>query len=410
MAHPLISLPLRLGLVFILALWPAGASAEGEEPGAAPSAQGPAPGAPDGPREESDGVLVPAASEGSMGRASLLGQPTLEQPRPSFQVLPVVASVVPGLLFHGLGPLAAGDTRTAGRLFAMEGTGLGLLLLGGVPIALTGASRRVIGPLYAVSLTGASLFLLSAMANIYSTVSPAFTPGLAAPRLPPLELDFGYQHVSDPNFDYRHFLALGATARLSSVRLEAAARLSSNDANMRIRLGGAYRLIGEPELARGGADGTALDVEAGVAYHRFPTEGFFMASGEVGLKGRYAMARLSPRLEGSFAEVGAGLALQSYGYFGPISEDALHQQILFTIAYGVYLGHAGPLRGEALLYYDHRKDDYAGGLKAGAGVPGHFGLRGRVLLSERWGVSADVQAGSAYVARLSAVYTMGGEP
>jgi hypothetical protein len=169
-------------------------------------------------------------------------------------------------------------------------------------------------------------------------------------------------------------------------------------------------VLGAPEQARGGADGTAIDVEAAAVYHRFPTEGFFMGSAELGLKGRYAMSRLSPRLEGSFAEVSAGLAFQGYGYFGPISEDSLHQQLLFTFGYGVYLGHAGPLRGEALLYYDHRKDDYAGGLKGGAGVPGHVGLRGRVLLSERWGVSADVQAGSAYVARLSAVYTLGGEP
>jgi hypothetical protein len=292
----------------------------------------------------------------------------------------------------------------------MEGTGLGLLLVGGAPIALTGASRRLIGPLYTVSLAGAGLFSLSAMANIYSTVSPAFTPGVAAPHLPPLELDFGYQHVSDPVFDYRHFLALGATARLASVRLEGTARLSPDDGNARIRLGGAYRVLGEPEHARGGTDGTAVDVEAGGVYHRFPTEGFTLAGVELGLRGRYAMARLSPSLEGSFSEVSVGLAFQGYSFFGPTSEDALHQQLLFTFGYGVYLGRAGPLLGEALLYYDHRKDDYAGGLKAGAGVPGHFGLRGRVLLSERWGVSADVQAGSAYVARLSAVYTIGGKP
>jgi hypothetical protein len=353
--------------------------------------------------------LVPVASEGFVRgappSASLLPGPS----RPAFKVLPVVASVVPGLLFHGLGPLAAGDTRTAGRLFAMEGTGLGLLMASGVPIFLTGASRRLIGPLYAVALTGGALFSISAMANLYSAVSPAFTPGVAAPSLPPLELDFGYQYVSDPNFDYGHFLALGATARLSLVRLEATARLAPGEGNTRVWLGGAYRLHGEPERARGNTDGTAVDLEVGAVYHRFPTEGFLVTGGEAGVRGRYAMARLSPRLEGSFAEASVGLAFQGYRFFGPVSEDALHQQLLFTFAYGVYLGRGGPLRGEALLYYDHRKDDYAGGLKAGAGVLGHFGVRGRVLLSERWGVSADVQAGSAYVARLSAVYALGGE-
>ncbi|HEX8697599.1 MAG TPA: hypothetical protein VF815_02065 [Myxococcaceae bacterium] len=332
------------------------------------------------------------------------------QPRPDFRVLPVVASVVPGLLFHGLGPLTAGDTRTAGRLFALEGAGLGLLITSGIPIFLTGASRRVIGPLYAVALAGGSLFSISAMANIYSAVSPAFEPGVPAASLPPLELDFGYQYVSDPNFDYGHFMALGVTTRLDVVRLEAAARLAVDEGNARVRLGGAYRLLGAPERARGGEDGTAVDLEVGAIYHRFPSEGFLVTGGEMGVKGRYAMARMSPRLAGSFAEASVGLAFQGYRFFGPVSEDALHQQLLFTFAYGVYLGRGGPLKGEAMLYYDHRKDDYAGGIKGGAGVLGHFGLRGRMLLSERWGVSADVQAGSAYVTRLSAVYALGGEP
>lgn len=409
MAHPLMSLLRGVGFAFVLALLPGVAVAEEAGP-IAPLVEGGAPGGSDAPRAAAVLEPVPVAAEGPWGGLPPLASQAPQQSRPAFRVLPVVASVVPGLLFHGLGPLAAGDTRTAGRLFAMEGTGLGLLAVGGVPIALTGASRRVIGPLYAVCLAGAGLFSLSAMANIYSVVSPAFTPGVAAPSLPPLELDFGYQYVSDPNFDYQHFVALGATARLDAVRLEGTARLSPNEGNARLRLGGAYRLLGEPERARGGADGTALDAEAGVLYHRFPTEGFVLLGAEVGLRGRYAMARLSPRLEGSFAEVSAGVAFQGYSFFGPINDDALHEQVLFTFGYGVYLGRSGPLRGEALLYYDHRKDDYAGGLKAGAGVPGHFGLKGRVLLSEHWGVSADVQAGSAYVARVSAVYTMGGEP
>jgi hypothetical protein len=366
--------------------------------------------ASDVPRQAAEVQRVPETPTGLVRvgppPASLLAV----QPRPAFKVLPVVASVVPGLLFHGLGPLLAGDTSTAGRLFALEGTGLGLLVASGIPIFLTGASRRLIGPLYAVALTGGGLFSISAMANLYSVVSPAFSPGVAAPSLPPLELDFGYQYVSDPSFDYGHLLALGATARLTSVRLEAKARLALDEGNARVWAGGAYRLLGESERARGSADGTALDLEVGVLYHRFPTEGFAVTGAELGVRGRYAMARLSPRLEGSFAEAGVGLALQTYHFFGPVADDALHEQLLYTFAYGVYLGRGGPLRGEALLYYEHRKDDYAGGLKVGAGVLGHFGLRGRVLLSERWGVSADVQAGSAYVARLSAVYALGGEP
>ncbi len=122
------------------------------------------------------------------------------------------------------------------------------------------------------------------------------------------------------------------------------------------------------------------------------------------------MARWSPRLAGSFAEMAVGVGFRSYRFSGPISEDTLHQGLLFTFGYGVWLGRGGPLRGEALLYYSHRKDDYAGGLIAMGDIPGHFGLRGRVLLTERWGVAAEVQAGSAYVGRLSLLYAMGGAP
>jgi hypothetical protein len=333
------------------------------------------------------------------------------QPRASFQVLPVAASVLPGLLFHGLGPWLAGDGHTAKQLFALEGTGLGLIALGGVPIAFTGASRRTIAPLYAVTLAGFSLFGISALANLYSVTSPAFDPGVAPPSLPPLELELGYQHVSDPVFEYGHFISLGALARLDSVRLEATARMSPDEGNTQVRLGGAYRLLGERERALRGADGTALDAELYGLFHRFPTEGFTVAGAEVGLRGRYAMARVSPALAGSFAEASLGTSFQGYSYPGAVDEGNLYEQLLFSFGYGVWLGRGGPVKGEAMLYYDHRKDGFAGGMRTrGGGVIGSFGLRGRALLTEDWGVAAELQAGGAMVGRLSLIYTVGGEP
>lgn len=331
----------------------------------------------------------------------------LEPLRPRFEVLPAAVSVVPGLLLHGLGPLVAGDTRTAGRLFLLEGSGLGLLLAGGVPIAMSGASRRLIGPLYAVTLAGVGLFSISTLSNLYGALAPAFPPGAVPRYLPPLELEVGYQHVVDPAFDYRHFVSVGALARLGHVRLEAGAKLSPDEGNLRVRVGGAYRLLGAPEGSRAGADGTALDLEAAALAHRYPTESFTLGGGELFLRGRYDMARFSPRMAGSFAEMGVGFAMQGYVYAGPV-DDILFEQLLFTFGYGVYLGRGGPFRGEALLYYDHRKDDFPGGIQAGGGVPGYVGLRGRMLLTGRWGVSAELQAGSALVGRVSLVYALGG--
>ncbi|QSQ28439.1 hypothetical protein JY651_38840 [Pyxidicoccus parkwayensis] len=328
----------------------------------------------------------------------------------TFQPLPVAASVLPGLLFHGLGPWLAGDGHTAKQLWALEGTGLGLIAAGGVPIVFTGASRRTIAPLYAVTLAGFSVFGISALANLYAVTSPAFDPGVPASSLPPLELEMGYQYVNDPAFEYSHFISLGALARLDSVKLEATARLAPGEGNTQVRFGGAYRLIGEPEGARNGSDGTSLDAELYGLFHRYPTEGFTMAGGEVGLRGRYAMVRVSPALAGSFAEASIGTSLQGYSYPGAVSDGNLDEQLLFTFGYGVWLGRGGPVRGDALLYYDHRKDGFAGGMRTrGGGVVGNFGLRGRALLTKDWGVAAEVQAGGAIVGRLSLIYAVGGE-
>ncbi|OJT18666.1 hypothetical protein BO221_38645 [Archangium sp. Cb G35] len=329
--------------------------------------------------------------------------------RPRFEVLPAAVSVVPGLLLHGMGSLVAGDTQTAGRHFLLQGSGLGLLVAGGIPIAMSGASRRVIGPLYAMTLTGVGILSISTLANLYGAVSPAFPPGQVPQHLPPLELEAGYQHVMDPAFDYRHFVSVGALARLDRVRLDAGVRLSPDEGNLRVRVGGAYRLLGTPEGSHRRADGTALDLEAAALAHRYPAEVFTLAGGELFLRGRYDMARFSPRMAGSFAEMGVGFAMQSYIYTGPV-DDILFEQLLFSFGYGVYLGRGGPFRGEAMLYYDHRKDDFPGGIKAGGGVPGFVGLRGRMFLSGPWGVAAELQAGSAVVGRVSLVYALGGEP
>ncbi|RYZ35897.1 MAG: hypothetical protein EOO71_33830, partial [Myxococcaceae bacterium] len=305
---------------------------------------------------------------------------------------------------------AAGDTATAKQLFGVEAIGLGLIGAGLVPIALTGASRRTIGPLYAVTLTGAGLFSMSMLANLYGVISPGVGQGTVPSTLPPLEFDLGYQYVSDATADYRNFFALGAVARLESVRLEASARLAPDEGNTWIRAGAAYRLWGAPEQALGSGDGTALDVEGFATYHRYPTEGFTVGGGEFSLRGRYAMSRLSPRLSGSFAEGSVGLSYQGYVYPGPVADDNLHGQLLYTFGYGVWLGRGGPFKGEAMLYYDHRKDGLVGGLRGrGGGIIGSFGLRGRVLLTDRWGVSAEAQAGGALMGRLSLVYAVGGD-
>jgi hypothetical protein len=355
-------------------------------------------------------VVAPEPSP-SGGRVSEARVRLVEDgPRPPFKPLAVPVAVVPGLLFHGLGAWVAGDGATARGLFTAEAVGLGLIGAGLVPIALTGASRKTIGPLYAVTVTGAGVFSLSMLANLYAVVSPAFDPGRVPDTLPPLEFDLGYQYVHDATADYRNFFALGAVARLSAVRLEASARLAPDEGNALIRAGAAYRLWGAPERTLGLGDGTSLDVEGFATYHRYPTEGFTLGGGEVALRGRYAMARFGPRFAGSFVEGSLGLSAQAYSYPGRVEDDNLYGQLLYTFGYGVWLGRGGPLKGEAVLYYDHRKDGLVGGIRGrGGGMVGSFGLKGRVLLTDRWGVAAEAQAGGALMGRVSLVYAVGGD-
>ncbi len=351
------------------------------------------------------GAARASTPEGGPGGSDAPLQP---EARPAFKVVPAVVSVAPGLLLHGLGSLTAGDTALAGRLFLLQGSGLGLLAAGVIPIALTGASQHVIGPLYGLAIAGTGVFSVSMLSNLYAAVSPAFDPGVPALRLPRLELEAGYQSITDPSFSYRHFASLGARARLDRVRLDAGVRWAPGVDNVRVGAGAAYRLLGAPEGARLGAEGSALDVEAAVVVHRFPQEAFTLGGGEVFLRGRYDLARLGARLAGSFAEMGGGLAIQRYAY-PDFLDDRLSQQLLFTFGFGVYLGRGGPFRGEALLYYDHRKDDFAGGIRGGAGVPGFLGLRARALLVGPWGASVEAQAGSALVGRVSLFYAWGGD-
>ena len=64
-----------------------------------------------------------------------------------------------------------------------------------------------------------------------------------------------------------------------------------------------------------------------------------------------------------------------------------------------------------MLYYDHRHDDFAAGLKVPgipSGVAGHFGFLARAFVTEHWGMSVEAMAGSAYVLGASMLFRQGG--
>jgi len=324
------------------------------------------------------------------------------------------AAVFPGALAHGAGHFVIGQPQTGFRLLALEGVGLGVTVGGIAAIAATGASRRFIGPLIAGTVSGVGLFIIPALADLYGVLAPEGGTGSPPRAMPWLETQAGFRYVYDPTFAYRAFLVQGVDLRWRPFRLSSSAWFALDDANARIRTLGAFRFFG-PETRDGAPakDGSFLDIEGGFTHHRYASNGFSIGTFELSLQGRLDLGRIGPTLRGSFAEMEWGFALETYRYHALAAPPELGELLLARFAFGAYLGHQGYPRGEAMVFYNHRRDGFVGGLKfpgVGAGVPGHFGLEGRMYLSPRWGLLLDMRVGSAYIGGLSLLFRYGGNP
>jgi hypothetical protein len=307
--------------------------------------------------------------------------------------------VVPGALVHGSGSWVLGDDEAAGRLLLLEGAGVGLTLGGLTGLALTGASRYLAGPLAATTIAGVSLFSLTLLADIYRVSAPA--EGIGEPRRSPFfESHVGYAYVQDPLFQFHNFAHHGfrVQAEATSLRFEMFSALDQG--NTRLRVQPALRLW-QPAHSRPDVvtDGSFFDTSFAGTLHDFNQDGFSTMTYELLEELRLDTARIVPTLRGAFTEFNLGYALRQTRFkdFGVTSYDTL---LLAGFGFGVYLGEAEGQGGEAVLYYDHRHDDFAAGFKApglGSGVPGHFGLKARYYFDQHWGLGGFAEVGSAWV-------------
>lgn len=356
-----------------------------------------------------------ARGEGEAGPAST----DLEAPEPAALEpgwLPVAGALAPGLLIHGSGHMIGGDIDGGLTLLAIEGVGLGLMGAGLAPIVTLGASRKVIGPAYALTLAGLGLFSISGTADLYGAIFSGRPPGTPEREHPWLSLRAAYTWVHDPRFDTGHLLGLQATTWLWGLRLEPRALFALDADQQHLRLDAAWRILGPAGPTCGPAiDGTFIELSLAADYQRHAEDGFAVLGLEAFALGRYDMGRLMPSLAGSFAELGLGWGLQLFDYRAldsGLGQDAT-PQLLMRFGYGLYLGTPGQRWGEVRFFYDHRHDDLAGGLSlgfAGDGVGGHFGLDGHFWLTPTWGLAAGIRAGSAWVASVGVMWRLGGEP
>jgi hypothetical protein len=323
------------------------------------------------------------------------------QAAPRAGLLPALAAVVPGVVVHGSGHWVAGDRCGAGRQLAIEGVALGVTAAGVIPLVATGASRKVVA--YAVPLTigGVGLFLVSWASDIYGAAGGGARRVAPRTRASPIAASVGYAHVRDPQFEHGHFAVVDADARHGRLRVSPSAWIATDADMQRLRLEGAYRLLG-PRPDRAARDGSHAELQLAGTLHRAGDDAFSILIAEVSARGRLDLDRIGVPLRGSFAEVELGWGVESYLIDG--AETTVQALQLARFGHGIYLGDPARRHGEILLYYDHRHDALSGGLGTGQpfdGPWGHVGLSGWYSVLPGWSVVAQLEAGSAYVSRLS---------
>lgn len=375
------------------------------------SAAGPA-GAPRRTADDTTSVNARANDTRPSGDSSDRARPARAKrsTKTSPRALAIGGAVFPGFIAHGTGHFIYGRQKVARQLLMLEGAGLGLTLLGLGGLAVTGASSRTVAPFAISTIGGLGLFSTTFLADLYGVAMPDEARGRPLRRMPDVVTYAGVFYAYNPVFSYGTFARTGLDIRRGAWRLSPELSASPAGRNTIGRVEGAYRLTGP----RAGADetpsrdGSFVDLRAAYTHHAFGLEAVDLSTGEAQVRGRLDLERIGDSLSGSFAELGTGLALQS-ARVRRLTSDA-STLLLGRFGFGIYLGRRDRSRGEIQIYYDHRHDGLAGGLKmpgVGSGVGGFVGANASAFVRSGWGVLVDAQAGSALVAGISLAYRHG---
>lgn len=324
---------------------------------------------------------------------------------PDIKPSAVVVSVVPGFFIHGAGHWVAGDKKTAKKLLAIQGTGLAMVLLGGVPMLITGAAKYPSRFGIPLIVSGTGLLLTSWLSDVFGVSGGTRIGGVPRTVLPDGEAQAGLAYVVDPQFAYSSFAIAKADFGWKAWSIRPWVAVALDDDNQRVRTELAYRVRGA-QRRRSAMDGSHLEVGVAAAYHRYGTERFSTLGVEVFAAARVDLARAAQTLRGAFGEFSIGIGGDQLRYNN--AEDDLSTQLLAKVAFGMYLGRSAN-RGEVRLYYDHRRDDLAGGLALprGGGFLGHFGIEGTVNLNNGWLLAPQFEVGSAYIFHMGFIRRFG---
>jgi hypothetical protein len=299
---------------------------------------------------------------------------------------------------------------TAQKLAIAGGIGLvGALTSVGL-VALTGASRRVVGPLAAAGVMSVGIFSTSLLGDLYAVLAPEGGTGEPLREVAPIEAMTGAYAMSDPIFRHSALVVERLDMRWALLRTSVQAEHAPETVSRRLRMEEGIRLYGTRPGERG-RDGTFVELEGAFTDHAYPRDGFGTTIAELSVRARMDLARVDRELSGAFVEgqVGTGLMVDRYRGVGTNDTGSL---LLGRFAFGTYLGtpSADDVHGEASVYYDHRRDGFVGGLEPngiGAGYLGSVGALGRMWLGRSFGIGANVAAGSALLGGVSLHFRSG---
>ncbi|MDX2089008.1 MAG: hypothetical protein SFX73_14220 [Kofleriaceae bacterium] len=316
--------------------------------------------------------------------------------------LALAAGIVPGIVARGLGSYLRGNRVAAKRLALAGGAGLGLMLAGGLPLGISRGNAWTIEPFAPMLITGAGLFFGTWVFDLWGTAGGRRT--LPEPRaITPWSLEIGAIGHADP---YRTRLLGTAHARVvldGRFEIGAGGWFDAGGDGQQLNLEANVRLLGAAPTGAVIADGSRLWIRTTARRRAEAVDAVDIWTGEISVAGRYDMVRLAPSLDGAFFEVSTGIGLERVTY----ATDAVdHGSLLLGgFAWGFYLRD----RGELTAFYEHRRDQLAGGIWAGraAGFIGSVGGTLDLRVVGPWAVRGEIEFGSAWVGSLALRYQGG---
>ena len=320
---------------------------------------------------------------------------------PARRAAAIAVAIFPGVLVHGAGSWVAGERRAAKRLLATSAIGLAGLAIGGAPIARSGSSPYTIWPGVPLVVGGTGVFLASWLADIWTAAGGASAPATPV-ALPPWSIDLAttWQHDA---YRERALLGVAGHVELGRLGLDAGGHVDAQNEARTGELGVRWRLVGPAPTGRAVSDGSRVVARAALRRERDDPDRVTLVTAEAALAGRLDLARLDRALAGTFAELafGAGVSRTTY----PRDRHDHDAVLLAGFGWGAYLGD----RGEATIFYDHRRDGLAGGLAAwrASGFLGSVGASAELRAVGPWAVRAQLQIGNAWLTTLGLHYLGG---